>query len=428
MPRFHKLTFQKGSIYSARFAPDGQTVVYGAAWGGGAVELYSARIDAMGSRRMGVPADILGISRSGEMALSLGRHIATSLLSLGRLARAPLGGGASRDVLDGVVDADWSADGTELAVTREVSGEALLEFPNGTVLHRAGGHLSSPRIAPDGGSVALIVHQVKGDDRGAVAIVDRKGKATVLISDLPSVTGLAWSPRGDEVWFSAWMPPSEYLIEAVTPSGARRTVYTSGARMRLFDVLGDRVLLGHENANAGMSGMLAGDERERDYSFLDGSCPTDMSVDGAHLLFSEAWIGGGAGYSFYLRDAASDFPVRLGEGWGSDLSADGKWTLSYPVDPPMRLLLTPTGTGQPRTIELGGFEAAGGAPHPITPPGVVPPMFSSVSHALSPDGSFVAVTEAERGFELHPVAGTHPFAARREWRFADGTVRPVRNL
>jgi hypothetical protein len=168
LPRFDKLTFQRGTIYSARLAPDGHTLV--------------------------------------------------SLLSVGRLARAPLGGGAPREILDGVIDDDWSPDGTQLAVTREVEGEARLEYPLGGVLYRAGGYLSAPRISPDGRMVAFIKHQVKGDDRGSVAMVDLEGHLTPPSPDLPSVTGLAWAPNGREVWCSAWAPPRAYLIEAATPS------------------------------------------------------------------------------------------------------------------------------------------------------------------------------------------------------------------
>jgi len=439
LPRFQKLTFQRGTIFSARLGPDGQTVVYGADWGGKGLQLYTTRLDATESRPTGEAADILAISQSGEMALSLNRRTVSSLMSVGTLARAPLGAGAPRELLDGVIDADWSPDGTQLAVTREVDGEARLEYPVGKVLQRSGGYLSTPRVSPDGKSVAFIQHQVKGDDRGVVALVGPDGRARIISPDLPSITGLAWSPKGDEVWYSAWIVGTGYAIEAVKPGGHTRIVYRSGVRTRLFDVRGERALIGHESALSGASGLMAGETHETDLSFLDGTCATDLSADGSELLFTEAWIGGGPGYSVFLRESSTRYPVRLGDGWGSDLSADGKWVLSYPVDPPMRLVLTPTGTGETRKIELPGFEAiglarwfpdekrilvwasepggafrgyvvdvAGGTPRLVTPPGVSAPLFSNASYCLSPDGKLLAATGGERGLALYPVDGGDP--------------------
>jgi hypothetical protein len=34
VPTFHRLTFRRGVVLSARFAPEGQSVVYGASWDG----------------------------------------------------------------------------------------------------------------------------------------------------------------------------------------------------------------------------------------------------------------------------------------------------------------------------------------------------------------------------------------------------------
>lgn len=209
--------------------------------------------------------------------------------------------------------------------------------------------------------------------------------------------------------------------------------------MRLFDVLGRRALIGYESARAGVAGLLRGQEREQDLSYLDGTCATDLSPSGDRLLFVEAWEGGGAGYSVYLRDATGDLPVHLGPGWGSALSSDGRLALSYPVDPPMKLVLTPTGTGAGRVIDLPRFEAIGGAswlpaergilfwaseagesfrgyvidlpdgePRPVTPAGVTPGLFTQATHALSPDGRTVAVNDLDGRIVLYPLDGGEP--------------------
>ena len=66
------MTFRKGTVLSARFAPDNRTVIYSAAWGGTAPELFSTREDSIESRPVGLSqVDLLGISSQGEMAVSL---------------------------------------------------------------------------------------------------------------------------------------------------------------------------------------------------------------------------------------------------------------------------------------------------------------------------------------------------------------------
>jgi serine/threonine protein kinase len=49
-PKFRQLTFRKGYLESARFSPDGQTIVYSAAWDQRAVKLYSSKADGTDTR------------------------------------------------------------------------------------------------------------------------------------------------------------------------------------------------------------------------------------------------------------------------------------------------------------------------------------------------------------------------------------------
>ena len=77
-----------------RFAPDGESFVYTAAWEGGPVELFLGRQGSTEARPLSLnDARILAISRSGEMALLLGSK---ENLYWGTLAQAPLAGGAPR--------------------------------------------------------------------------------------------------------------------------------------------------------------------------------------------------------------------------------------------------------------------------------------------------------------------------------------------
>ena len=46
VPTFKQLTFRRGWVDQARFAPDGRTVIYGAGWDGKPVELFQTRTDS----------------------------------------------------------------------------------------------------------------------------------------------------------------------------------------------------------------------------------------------------------------------------------------------------------------------------------------------------------------------------------------------
>ena len=203
-PSFRQLTFRRGEIQSAQFAPDGTTVVYSAAWDGNPVEIFVGRLESPDSRPFGLAgAEVLAISRLGEAAVSLNRHSVGGFRRSGTLARVSIAGGAPRDVLEDVEWADWAPDGKDLAVVRAERGEIRLEYPIGKVLWKTSGWIGNPRVSPAGDRVAFIDHPVGTDDGGSVAVVDRSGRKTVLSKPFSSVQGLAWRPDGAEVWFTA---------------------------------------------------------------------------------------------------------------------------------------------------------------------------------------------------------------------------------
>src|SRR5262249_37901432 len=172
-PLYRQLTFRRGSIRSARFAPDGQTILYSAAWQGGAVDVFTARPEAPEARSMGLSrTQLLSVSSTSEMAVLLNSKAIGTWVSVGTLARAPLIGGAPREVLEQVQWADWSADGNGLAVVRDFGGRNRLEYPIGKPLYQTGGWISHPRVSPKGNLIAFLDHAVQGDDRGSVAVVD----------------------------------------------------------------------------------------------------------------------------------------------------------------------------------------------------------------------------------------------------------------
>src|SRR5678815_679923 len=72
LPNYQQLTFRRGFVSHARFAPDGQTLVYSGEWNGNPSEIFSTRAGLSDSRSLGLTnADVLAISSTGEMAVLL---------------------------------------------------------------------------------------------------------------------------------------------------------------------------------------------------------------------------------------------------------------------------------------------------------------------------------------------------------------------
>jgi len=435
LPRFSPVSFRRGTIRSGRFAPDGQTVVYGAAWQGAAIRLFTARRDSLEAGRVDLPdADIFAISRNGEMAVSLGRHFLSTHHAIGTLAVAPISGGAPREILERVEDADWSPDGKDLAVIHEVGGRYRLELPIGKTLYDSVGWLSHPRISPDGTLVAFFDHPLRFDNRGTLVVMDRAGKKRIQSPEEDAQSGLAWSPNGKEVWYSAGTGLSGSDVLAIDLRGRRRVLYRAAGDVNLLDVSRDgRTLLARQSNQREMRCLRPGETQERDLSWLDWTYPRDISRDGNVVLFDESGIGGGPGYSIFVRKTDGSPAVRLGGGNGLGLSPDGKLVISIPVTPPYRIVLLPTGAGQPRRMggsvdvlsarwfpdgkriliegnearrgaRLFGQDLAGGEPKAITPEGVR--LFSGGE--LSRDGQWVAAIGPDQKASIYPVDGGEP--------------------
>ncbi len=160
-PSFLTLTSRRGYIPQARFAPDGETVVYSAAWDGQPLDVYLTRLDSIESRSLGLyGASVLAVSSNGELAISEGcRYDHAGLGCLGTLARVPLAGGAPRTVAEHVRQADWSPDGFQLAAVVEdrLRRTFRLEYPVGRVLYTSppDGWIGYPRVSPAGDLIAF---------------------------------------------------------------------------------------------------------------------------------------------------------------------------------------------------------------------------------------------------------------------------------
>ena len=426
--RVSPLTYRRGSVLTARFAPDGQTVVYGAAWEGEPLDVFTVRLDTRESRSMGMTgADVLAVSSVGELALSLGHRFTLGWESRGTLARMPLGGGAPREVLEGVQDADWSPDGQNLAVVREVGARRRLEYPVGRVLYETGGWVSHVRVRRDGQEVAFLDHANRGDNQAAVKVVGPDGVARTVA---PSASnGLAWSASGDDLLFS-----NGSSLSASSLSGQSRTLFRVLGVTMLHDVsAAGRVLVGRTTAQREIVGRAPDEARDRSLSWLDWSFPTALSDDGRFVLFEEQNIGNA--YGLFLRRTDGAPPVRLGDGRGLGLSPDGKWVLAtLAVDGATELVLLPTGAGETRRVgrpavvaqgaaflpggervvisghtpSAGGrlftYDLATSALSPISPEGVT----SYFAAMVSPDGRQAFATGPDGKLTLYPIEGGEP--------------------
>jgi eukaryotic-like serine/threonine-protein kinase len=431
-PTYHQLTFRRGSVFCARFAQDNQSIVYSASWDGNPPEVFITRPESPQSRSLSFPnVELLGISRASELALLVHSRVTGAFSRTGTLAVASLDGGSPREILEGVQWADWTPDGSKLAVVRDVSAGNQLEYPQGKSLYVSAGWLSHPRISPNGDAVAFIDHLLSGDDAGDVAIVDSAGHKKTLASAWLTVQGLAWSPTGNEVWFTGSRVGTTRALYAVSLDGRERLIARVPGTLTLQDIAHDgRILLAREAWRREMDGLSPGQAKEHDLSWLDYSYPCDLSPDGKTLLFIEAGEGGGKEYSIYLRKTDEPSVVKLGGGQGYALSPDGKWALSAPLSSPAPIILLPTGAGEAqqlthdninhnrarwlpdaKRIVFSGNEPghgtrlyvqdlAGGASQAISPEGVHPLAF-----AIMPDGQEVAAVGPDGKGTLYPVNG-----------------------
>ena len=428
--QFKPVTFRLGWMGDARFTPDGD-MVYSAAWDGKERELYVGRQGSPGDRSLVIPdADVLAVSKNGELAVLLHPTAVSANAGRGTLARVPLSGGAPRAVLDDVQYADFSPDGSQLAITRYVpaTGSYRLEYPAGTTLYETKGWVSHPRISPSGDRIVFADHPApQGDDRGEVAVVDLKGHKTTLSSGWASLQGLVW--HGDEIWFTGSHSGISRQLYAVTLSGKERLLLSAPSNLLVEDMNSKgQLLVRSENQRIGVLGLAPGETRERELAWFNWSLIEDITPDGKTVLLEEQGDAGGSNYLIYLRGTDGSAAVRLGEGDAYKISPDGKWVLSSLPGGGQPLRIVPTGAGEPRDITHDKMDHAGprwfpdgkhvlfigieaghgprdyvvdvdtGQERPVTPEGTRGTVISS-------DGKLVVVRTPEGKFALWPLEG-----------------------
>ena len=302
-PVFKQLTFRRGAIWGARFGSDGKSILTTAAWDGKPAQIYVSRPESPEAAAFGVAdADVAAVASTAEVAVLLKADFDSAFTRAGTLARVGATGGAPRELLEKVEYADWTPDGKDLAIARALAGKSRLEFPAGKVLYETTGWVENPRFSPRGDRIAFLDHPVVNDDGGSVAVVDLAGKKTTLSPEYATSYGLAWSPDGSEIWFTAADIGDNRALHAVTLSGKTRILARVSGNLTLQRRRPRRPRPDRPRHESGRHRRpRPGTPKDIDLTWLDWSLPNDISADGRFVLFSEYRRRGGRGYSVYVR-------------------------------------------------------------------------------------------------------------------------------
>jgi hypothetical protein len=459
---YTQVTFRRGAVSSARFEPDGQTFVYSASWEGEPYRVFNGRPAGPDARDLGLDLGrILSISRAKNMAVLFGQQTIVRTFGARTLASIPTAGGTRRDLLDGVIDADWIPDSDDLAVIRDHGANLpwTVEFPKGKTVFEARAAWSL-RVSPDGSRIAFFEGPAifDGATDANLVVIDRSGTKTIVSRNWAAL-GLAWAPSGREIWFTATRfekgggptadsrlrPPS---LQAVSLNGEVRSIQNAPDWLVLHDIAGDgRVLVSRNTVHIGLSCQAPGELRERDLSWQIASMATGLSADGQTVVFNDM-LGGqtSSGHAaVFTRNLDGSPAVRLGEGNGGRISPDKKWVLTQQGD---HLVLLPTGAGSPVDLPKGTLKQVGmgswlgdskrivftgyldndqprgyvqeipnGAPSPITPPDVQLSGREPVRDEHTILGSFNNqwMLYPLEGGEPRPLSGVSPTITPIQW-------------
>jgi hypothetical protein len=416
-PIFQQLTYRRGSLLRARYTPDGGSIIYSAAWEGAPAEIFTARLDGTESRPFGIKnADVLAVSSKGEVAILLKKQN-LRVIGMGTLAVIPLSGGAPRELLEDVAAADWSPDGTQLAVVRKEKEEWRLEYPMGHALYSSkSGFGLFLRVSGSGDRVAFTE---KGVD---LKVIDSQGRVTRLVHVGASeyIGGLSWQPGDREILFGVvtvgTRKGSVGDIDVVDMSGHVRTLYR-GVPLTLLDARPDgRLLIEQARDSTSLMFASARDTSERNLGWQTDCWLDDLSEDGETFLFQDS-------NDIYLRRTDGSPAVRLGSGQGGLLSPDVRWVLMM-TDAPHEISMIPTGPGQGRKISVGDLTIRGY-------PRLLPDEKTVLFAAVGADGQMRLYVADVTGRSPRPITGAVTTPAwpvspdGKEVAVVDGTGRAM---
>jgi hypothetical protein len=427
VPSYRPLTFQRGTLTGARFAPDGKTIYYSAAYGAGPSRVYQTHLDRPESKLLDIPAGfLLGVSSKHELAVLLTGERST-YSTPGTLVRVPAIGGTPRPLDEGVTYADWGPDGEQMAVNRATRG---CEYPVGHLISAQCGFV---RVSPKGDLVAI----TRGAD--LIEIFDSAGRLVVR-HNLEAMFGAAWSPDGSELWVTGSETGGAHdrALYAINLQSQRRLIARIAGALTVYDVAPDgnsALVATGAGWNAVNAGRVGGAE-EQPLDMFGRSTIAGLSADGKQVLIDESReVGTGA----HLRSTDGKASIPFDGYTARGLSPDGAWMLVNPRRDLSQLKLIPTGPGQHRDVPLNpGLELTreqfalwsrdlqrvftwlqpkdetnarlyvreGEQPwQPVTPP---MPANQISQFAVSPDGRSVAVRGQDGAVTIYSTTGQPP--------------------
>jgi len=321
--------------------PDGQSVVYVSHLDG---QRMAFQQDTQGGmpRRLALPAgsNPMSLSARGELAFVVGST----------LYRTPLASIAPRAVAEDVRYANWSGDGDSLQVERHTANKYQIEFPPGHVVFESDLLLVGLSVAP---KTARSAFSLFSHDSPQVLAVDRSGHTEKLYQTQGHGTwdtGSVWSPDEREVW----MTP----VDGSDPSAL--VAYSGDQRQRLIGRFpGEVGICGRSLAGSLLLTLRWNDQTARfmapggsgETGIALAARPTAFSPDGSSVVLESGPV---SNFETYLQRSDGSAPVLLGKGAPRAISPEGKWVEVFRRS--SGYVLTPTGPGQERKVEVPGVE------------------------------------------------------------------------
>jgi DNA-binding winged helix-turn-helix (wHTH) protein/Tol biopolymer transport system component len=214
------------------------------------------------------------------------------------------------------------------AVNRSAGIQTTIEFPKGRVVYRSNGCITDVRVSPNGEYLAFIEHANRNDDRGYIRMLGKTGASRQLTVDWNSASGLAWTPSGREIWFTASKSAAQRSLYAVSLDGKLRQISDTPASLRLFDISPrGSVLVSVDEMTGSMFAGLFGTTEEQDVTQFDMPGVLGLSHDGKQLLFVESGDAGGPHYTTMLFDFSAHSARTVVQGRPLAISPDGRSAL-----------------------------------------------------------------------------------------------------